>query len=89
MQAGDPQTLLPELFNLPELSSAPQEVIEAVERFLSVPEEQAEAAVSSDHWTPHRDLPYSFSDQPLLFTVCIWMLACVFCRQMMQAHMIN
>lgn len=46
MQAGDPHTFLPELFNLPELSSAPQEVIEAVERFLSLPEEQAETAVS-------------------------------------------
>ena len=47
MQAGGSQTFLPELFNLPELSSAPQEVIEVIERFLSLPEEQAETAVSS------------------------------------------
>lgn len=44
MQAGDPQGILPELKNLPELLSAPREVIEAVERFLSVPEEPAEVA---------------------------------------------
>ena len=49
MQAGASQTFFPELFSLPELSSAPQEVIEAVERFLSLPEEQAEAGVSSKH----------------------------------------
>ena len=49
LQAGDPQAILPELFNLPELSSAPKEVIEAVERFLSLPEEQKELEVSSKH----------------------------------------